>query len=78
MRFLLVTFPDIAIVSCGALRLKLKYLKEAGFLDVMHIFHTSAELREDPLKLERQLLQLNGMAKTIQSTHFQIICFEIP
>jgi hypothetical protein len=77
VQFLLVAVSDSALVSCGDLRFRLKYLKETGFLDVKHIFYTSGQLRGDPLKLERQLLQPIDTVKTIQSTHFQIICFEI-
>ena len=58
-----ISFSEIAIVSCGTLSLELTHLKESGFLDARHIFYTTPGLHENPLELERQLLQRIGKAK---------------
>jgi hypothetical protein len=52
-----VTFEDVAIVSCGTLRLELKYLQENGFLNTSHLFFTTPGLHEDIKELEHQLVQ---------------------
>ena len=58
-----ISFSDIAIVSCGTLSLELGHLKETGFLDARQIFYTTPGLHENPLELERQLLQRIVKAK---------------
>jgi hypothetical protein len=58
-----ISFSEIAIVSCGTLSLELNYLKKSGFLDARHIFYATPGLHENPLELERQLLQRIGKAK---------------
>jgi hypothetical protein len=58
-----VTFSDIAIVSCGTLRMELNRLKEQGFLDTEHLFFTTPGLHEDIAELERQLVKSINKAK---------------
>ncbi len=58
-----ISFSDIAIVSCGTLRLELNHLKETGFLDARHIFYTTPGLHENPRGLEGQLMQRVEKAK---------------
>jgi hypothetical protein len=52
-----VSFSHIAVVSCGTLSMELNRLREEGFLDTDHLFFTTPGLHEDPIELERQLLQ---------------------
>ena len=52
-----LTFKDTAIVSCGTLRMELKYLQEEGFLDTDHVYFTTPGLHEDIHELERQLVE---------------------
>ena len=58
-----LSFSDIAIVSCGTLRMELNRLKEEGFLDTNHLLFTTPGLHEDPRELERQLTRQIGKAK---------------
>jgi hypothetical protein len=58
-----ISFGDIAIVSCGTLRLELNHLRETGFLDTSHLYFTTPGLHEDVRELERQLIQRIGKAK---------------
>lgn len=51
-----VSFSDIAVVSCGTLRMELNQLQEQGFLDTPYLTFTTPGLHEDPRELERQLL----------------------
>ncbi len=50
------SFADIAVVSCGTLRMELNHLQETGFLDTPYLTFTTPGLHEDPRELERQLL----------------------
>lgn len=52
-----VTFSDVAVVSCGTLRLELQHLRDEGFLDTEHLLFTTPGLHEDIRELERQLVQ---------------------
>jgi hypothetical protein len=51
-----ISFSDIAIVSCGTLRLELDHLQAEGFLDTAHLFYTMPGLHQDIHELERQLV----------------------
>jgi hypothetical protein len=62
-----ISFRDVGIVSCGTLSLELGYLQQQGFLDTEHIKYTTPGLHEDPLELERQLIQQIGRAKKVTS-----------
>jgi len=57
------SFSDMAIVSCGTLRMELTRLKEEGFLDTEHIYFTTPGLHEDIHELERQLVEKINKAK---------------
>jgi len=59
----LLSFSDIAIVSCGTLSLELNELKEKGFLDTDHLYFTTPGLHEDIHELERQLISRITKAK---------------
>jgi hypothetical protein len=54
---LIMTFKDIAIVSCGTLSPELNYLRKEGFLDAKHLYFTTPGLHESPKELERQLVE---------------------
>jgi hypothetical protein len=58
-----VSFSDIAVVSCGTLRLELNYLKDDGFLNTDHLYFTTPGLHEDIHELERQLVRRIQAAK---------------
>lgn len=58
-----LSFSDMAIVSCGTLRMELTRLKEEGFLDTEHIYYTTPGLHEDIQELERQLVEKINKAK---------------
>lgn len=58
-----ISFSDIAIVSCGALRLELNHLRDTGFLDARQVWYTPPGLHETPRELERQLLNQIAKAK---------------
>ena len=58
-----LSFSDMAIVSCGTLRMELTRLKEEGFLDTEHIYYTTPGLHEDIHELERQLIEKINKAK---------------
>jgi len=60
-----LSFSDMAIVSCGTLRMELTRLKEEGFLDTDHIYFTTPGLHEDIGELERQLVEKINAAKKI-------------
>jgi hypothetical protein len=60
-----VSFADMAIVSCGTLRMELNRLQEEGFLDTEHIFFTTPGLHEDIHELERQLVDRIHKAKEV-------------
>jgi len=62
-----VSFRDMAIVSCGTLRMELTRLQEEGFLDTEHIFFTTPGLHEDIHELERQLVERIQKAKEVVS-----------
>jgi len=62
-----VSFRDMAIVSCGTLRMELTRLQEEGFLDTDHIFFTTPGLHEDIHELERQLVERIQKAKEVAS-----------
>ncbi len=51
-----ISFADIAVVSCGTLRMELARLQEDGFLDTEHLFFTTPGLHENIHELERQLI----------------------
>jgi hypothetical protein len=57
------SFSDIAIVSCGTLRMELTRLKEESFLNTDHIYFTTPGLHQDIHELERQLVQTIKKAK---------------
>lgn len=59
----IISFSNIAIVSCGTLRMELTRLREEGFLDTDHIFFTTPGLHQDIHELERQLIQAIQKAK---------------
>lgn len=58
-----VSFTDMAIVSCGTLRMELTRLQEEGFLDTEHLLFTTPGLHEDIHELERQLVDRIHKAK---------------
>lgn len=58
-----ISFSDIAIVSCGTLRMELNRLKEEGFLDTEYVYFTTPGLHQDIHELERQLVQTIKKAK---------------
>lgn len=60
-----ISFADMAIVSCGTLRMELTRLQEEGFLDTGHIFFTTPGLHEDIHELERQLVERIRKAKEV-------------
>jgi hypothetical protein len=60
-----VSFSDIAIVSCGTLRMELNRLREDGFLDTDHIFFNTPGLHEHIHELERQLVENIRKAKQV-------------
>ncbi len=53
----IVSFKDIAIVSCGTLTMEITSLKEEGFLDAKKIFFTVPGLHQDIHELEAQLIR---------------------
>lgn len=57
------TFSDIAIVSCGTMRMELQHLQEDGFLDSPQILYTLPGLHQNVLELERQLVKQISKAK---------------
>jgi hypothetical protein len=59
----IVSFSDMAIVSCGTLSLELNDLKKEGFLDTNHLYYTAPGLHEDIHELESQLIQRINKAK---------------
>ena len=50
------SFCDIAVVSCGTLRLELNYLMQQGRLDTPRIYYSTPGLHQDVDELERQLV----------------------
>jgi len=52
-----ISFANIAIVSCGTVRLELNHLQSTGFLDTEHLLYTTPGLHQDIPELERQLLR---------------------
>ena len=58
-----ISFSDIAIVSCGTLRMELNRLKEEGFLDTEHLYYTTPGLHQDIHELERQLVEKINVAR---------------
>jgi hypothetical protein len=58
-----VSFSDIAIVSCGTMRMELTRLQEEGFLDTEHIYYTTPGLHQDIHELERQLVEKINKAR---------------
>lgn len=60
-----ISFRDMAIVSCGTLRMELTRLQEEGFLDTEHLFFTTPGLHEDIHELERQLVERIRKAKEV-------------
>lgn len=58
-----ISFKDIAIVSCGTLRMEIETLQKEGFLDTTHIFFTPPGLHQDVMKLETRLLSAIDAAK---------------
>lgn len=57
------TFSDIAIISCGTMRMELQYLQKAEFLDSPQIYYTLPGLHQNVQELERQLVKLISKAK---------------
>ena len=62
-----VSFRDYAVVACGTMSPELNYLRATGFLDVRKVLYTKPGLHQEPLELERQLVQKIGLAKTYAS-----------
>ncbi|MFO7749695.1 MAG: DUF1638 domain-containing protein [Desulfobacteraceae bacterium] len=60
-----VSFSDIAIVSCGTLRMEIETLKAEGFLDTDHIFFTPPGLHQDVERLESKLTGTIEKAKNV-------------
>jgi len=58
-----ITFEDIAVVSCGPLRLELNHLNQEGFLNTPHLFYTAPGLHENIRELESQLFKQIQKAK---------------
>lgn len=58
-----ITFSDIAIVSCGTMRMELQHLQEDGFLDAPQILYTLPGLHQNVLELEHQLVKQISKAK---------------
>ncbi|MBW1955649.1 MAG: DUF1638 domain-containing protein [Deltaproteobacteria bacterium] len=58
-----MSFSDIAIVSCGTLSLELNFLKKEGFLGIVPFYFTTPGLHEDIHELERQLINRIQAAK---------------
>ncbi len=73
------SFSDIAVVSCGTLRLELIHLRETGFLDTPHLIFTTPGLHEDPRELERQLLgriaKARGLAPKVLVVYGGKFCY---
>jgi hypothetical protein len=59
-----ISFEDYAIVACGTLNLELRALRETGFLNAGKILHTDPGRHEDPIELERQLVQRITQARS--------------
>lgn len=51
-----ISFSDMAIVSCGTMKMELDALKKEGFLDTDHLFFTPPGLHQDVIKLEERLI----------------------
>ncbi|WDN91075.1 hypothetical protein BuS5_04047 (plasmid) [Desulfosarcina sp. BuS5] len=60
-----ISFADIAVVSCGTLTMELTHLKKQGFLNAKHIFFTTPGLHENIKELEIQLVRQIKKAKKI-------------
>jgi uncharacterized protein DUF1638 len=58
-----ISFSDIAIVSCGTMRMELTRLQEEGFLDSEYIYYTTPGLHQDIHELERQLVEKINKAR---------------
>jgi len=58
-----ISFSDIAIISCGTLRMELTRLQEEGFLNTEHIYYTTPGLHQDIHELERQLVEKINKAR---------------
>jgi hypothetical protein len=58
-----ITFSDIAIVSCGTMRMELKHLQEDGFLNSPQIYYTLPGLHQNVQELEHQLVKQISKAK---------------
>lgn len=56
-------FSDIAIVSCGTMRMELQYLQEEGFLNSPQIYYTLPGLHQNVRELEHQLIKQIRKAK---------------
>jgi len=59
------SFSDIAIVSCGTMKMELNALKEEGFLDTDHLLFTTPGLHQDIVQLEKQLVSLIDKGKKL-------------
>lgn len=57
------SFSDIAIVSCGTMKMELNALKEEGVLDTDHLLFTTPGLHQDIVQLEKQLVSLIDKGK---------------
>ncbi|MGB3211377.1 MAG: DUF1638 domain-containing protein [Desulforhopalus sp.] len=57
------TFSDIAIVSCGTMKMELQYLQEDGFLNSPQIYYTVPGLHQNIQELEQQLVKQIRRAK---------------
>ena len=60
-----ISFADIAVVSCGTLTMELTHLKKQGFLNAKHIFFTTPGLHENIKELEIQLVRQIKKAREI-------------
>ncbi len=57
------TFSDIAIVSCGTMKMELQHLQEEGFLNSPQIYYTLPGLHQNVQELEHQLAKQIHKAK---------------
>jgi hypothetical protein len=62
-RIMATTFSDIAIVSCGTMKMELQFLQEDGFLNSPQIYYTVPGLHQNVQELEQQLVKQISRAK---------------
>lgn len=59
----IVSFQDYIIVACGVMAPELNNLKDEGFLNAKKIIYTTPGLHQEPMELEKQLLNKLKVAK---------------